>query len=92
MDASDQHQLCLAATAEIVTRGLTSTLIRSNIAETMAMIGFVQLGLRHPEAADKPSAELARGMITDLISQLSPPGSPLHELLMKGFDPEWDLL
>lgn len=86
------QRLIEEANRYLETARISSVALNVPIGDLIALIGFAQLGLRHPSAAVTPSATLVRELIEELITGLDPDGGPLFDLLTKGFDPNFDVM
>jgi hypothetical protein len=84
-------QLMAEVTEEIrAVNGLGYTLrIDLGLTELLAIIGALQLALRHPGYADKPTAQTVRNLIAwaDVHLMAFP---AIRELIKRGFDPGQD--
>lgn len=74
-----EHELRELATSTT----LVQLMIRP--AEAWVLLSFLQLALRHPDAASTPSAQLARRMARSLQKLVAPPGSVMEEIAERGW-------
>jgi hypothetical protein len=66
-------------------------IIETDINHAVALIGLVQLALRHPQAGASPSAQMIDRMIRELIDAIDPARGVVWQFLMMGFDPGCDV-
>ena len=64
-------------------------IIETDLTTSLALIGNIQLALRHP-ANNGPSSKLAEGLVVGLIETIDPDHGDVYELLMMGFDERFD--
>jgi len=57
----------------------------------IGLIGIIHVGLRHPGVGQTQCSATLRDFLASLILTLSPDKGPLYELLMRGFDPKFDV-
>lgn len=79
------------ADAELKESGLTSATVKMPVELILALIGVAQVGLRLPATDQVPHARMVRAFLLSLIESLAPDRGPLRELLMKGFDPNFEI-
>lgn len=65
--------------------------IETDIAQVVALIGTVQLALRHPHAQSSSSMISTKAFITTLIESIDPTHGDLWKFLNFGFDPRNDV-
>ena len=89
---ADEEDLLKRANAELESLGVSAATVTLDLPLLIALIGIVQLGLRHPSVATTSTAIRPRAFIKQLIEDIAPADGALRELLMKGFDPEFDIM
>lgn len=57
----------------------------------MAVVSMLQLALRHPGAKNSPTARQVRRFLDELILPIAHAEPELGALLLKGFDPRFDV-
>ena len=88
--ALDNLQLATAANDEMLARNSSSLQLELTAIEAIALIGQLQLALRHP-ANRGPAAELIRTLAKALEEFLSKCGPATAEICRRGWDPEHDV-
>ena len=61
-----------------------------NITAVVALIGTVQVALRHPNARQSPTMMCAEKIIVDVIDQIDPSHGDLWKFLNMGFNRTFD--
>jgi len=92
MSVDKDQLLMFQAQRYMETLGVRAVNLTLDLEIAIGMIGFVQLGLRHPEANRTPTAEMMRAFLNQLIGQIDPKCGPLYEILMRGFDEDFDVI
>jgi hypothetical protein len=64
--------------------------IDTDITQVVALIGTVQLALRHPHAQLSPSMRATKEFVTTLIERIDPTHGDLWKFLNLGFDRRYD--
>lgn len=86
---TDEERIAAAANADIDWK--RPVIIQTDMVHAIGIIGMLQLSLRHPEAAQRPTGKLVREFVIKLIETIDPEHGELWTLLNRGFNPTWDI-
>jgi hypothetical protein len=65
-------------------------IIETNITITVGLISMLQLALRHPATAERPTTAIVERFTRNLIEGLDPTHGDFYLFLMLGFNPDFD--
>lgn len=83
------EELIQRASAEVQRFGRHPIILQLGLQEVMAMIGLMQLGMRHPETVGTKNASIARSVIDGFNEQLENYPA-LQEMIAAGFNSDFD--
>lgn len=87
---SFQRNTETAAVLEMERWGARPIILELDIITTLAICGALQLSLRHPQFATRPSAKNIREFVMAIEKQIPPEFPTLHKIIQLGFNPRFD--
>lgn len=78
------------AVAEMERWGDRTIVLQLDIATLLGVVGALQLALRHPQFAQRPSALQVRALIMDLEKQIPAEFPAIKKIINLGFHPRFD--
>jgi hypothetical protein len=89
-EAMRKQALLAAAESEMKAWGERPLVIEVDIAGALVFCGAMQLALRHPGFAARPSSKLCREIVMELADQVPEDFPALRELIRLGFHQRFD--
>ena len=91
MSEHKEKEKLLADSADEMARwGNRPIILEMDITRAMVFCGALQLALRHPGFATRPSAGEARSIVFDLANQIPEDFPALRKMIMLGFHSKFD--